>query len=104
MEEKEKEEGDVVIIDIGTGTIKAGWAGEDAPRCVIPSMLMKCTQTNLDRTGGEPTVEVQTLIGHDALQVPCRVSCVVCRVLCACRRWGMELKRAMVCLLDCLIR
>lgn len=68
MEEKDKEEG-VVIIDIGTGTIKAGWAGEDAPRCVVPAMVLESTQTSTDRTGGEPTIEVQTLIGHDALQV-----------------------------------
>lgn len=68
-DEKEKEELDVIIIDIGTGTIKAGWAGEDAPRCVIPTLMMKHTQTTVDRTGGEPTVEVTTLFGHDALQV-----------------------------------
>ena len=31
---------DVIVIDIGTGSIKAGWSGEDAPRVVIPTLLL----------------------------------------------------------------
>ena len=28
-----------VVIDMGTGFIKAGFSGEDLPRCVIPSAI-----------------------------------------------------------------
>lgn len=31
---------DVVVIDISSSYIKAGWAGEDTPRCVIPAVLI----------------------------------------------------------------
>jgi hypothetical protein len=33
-------EPDVVVLDIGTHAIKAGWSGEDAPRCVVPTLLL----------------------------------------------------------------
>jgi actin-related protein len=42
LEEREREkkeaENEVVVIDIGSGMIKAGWAGEDTPRCVVPAV------------------------------------------------------------------
>lgn len=28
-----------VVIDTGSGTCKAGFAGDDAPRCVFPTMI-----------------------------------------------------------------
>jgi actin-related protein len=28
-----------VVIDMGTGYIKAGFSGEDLPRCVIPTCI-----------------------------------------------------------------
>lgn len=31
---------DVIVLDFGTGSIKCGWAGEDAPRVVIPTLLL----------------------------------------------------------------
>ena len=33
-------EPDVIVLDIGSGSIKVGWAGEDAPRAVIPTLLL----------------------------------------------------------------
>ena len=32
---------DVVVLDVGTHTIKAGWAGEDSPRCVVPAVVVE---------------------------------------------------------------
>ena len=34
---------DVVVLDVGTHTIKAGWAGEDSPRCVVPAVVVEVT-------------------------------------------------------------
>jgi len=28
-----------VVVDMGTGFIKAGFSGEDLPRCVIPTVI-----------------------------------------------------------------
>jgi actin-related protein len=50
---------EVIVIDIGTGSVKAGWAGEDAPRVVIPTIVLD------DSDGGESK---DFLIGQDALQ------------------------------------
>ncbi len=33
-------EPDVIVLDIGSGSVKVGWAGEDAPRAVIPTLLL----------------------------------------------------------------
>ena len=33
------EDFDCVVIDNGSSTIKAGFAGDDAPRCVIPNVV-----------------------------------------------------------------
>jgi len=30
----------VLVLDLGSGSIKAGWCGEDAPRVVVPSVLL----------------------------------------------------------------
>ena len=35
---------DVVVLDVGTHTIKAGWAGEDSPRCVVPAVVVEVMQ------------------------------------------------------------
>jgi len=29
----------VIVLDFGTGFVKAGWCGEDLPRCVIPTIV-----------------------------------------------------------------
>jgi len=36
-----------VVVDIGTGYIKAGFSGEDLPRCIIPTVM------------GERTIDVE---------------------------------------------
>lgn len=33
-----------VVIDMGTGYIKAGFSGEDLPRCVIPTCIAEKVQ------------------------------------------------------------
>lgn len=68
----DKEEPDVIVLDIGSGSIKAGWAGEDAPRIVIPTLL-------LDHHGQAMPASVmmdqhhmernEYAVGHAALQV-----------------------------------
>lgn len=35
-----KDDVSAVVIDLGTHTTKAGYAGEDTPRCVIPSVRL----------------------------------------------------------------
>lgn len=66
-----EKEPDVIVLDIGTGSIKAGWAGEDAPRVVIPTLL-------LDHHGQAMPASVmdqhhmernEYAVGHAALQV-----------------------------------
>ncbi len=54
MDEDTNDE-DVIVIDMGSGSVKAGWAGEDAPRIDVPSIL-------LDTGEG-------VSIGNDALQL-----------------------------------
>ncbi|XP_030837894.1 actin-5 [Strongylocentrotus purpuratus] len=39
MSESDEEDAAVVVVDNGSGSIKAGFAGDDAPRCVFPSMI-----------------------------------------------------------------
>lgn len=67
-EEKEKEEleGDVIVVDIGSGTIKAGWAGEDAPRCAVPALVLEGLSQDATMNDSQlPGV----LVGKHALQV-----------------------------------
>ena len=33
------DESDVIVVDIGSGFIKAGYSGEDLPRVVIPTVI-----------------------------------------------------------------
>ena len=33
------DESEVIVVDIGTGFIKAGFSGEDLPRVVIPTVI-----------------------------------------------------------------
>ena len=36
-----EEESEPIIIDIGSGTLKAGFASDDAPKCIIPMIIGK---------------------------------------------------------------
>ena len=35
------EESEPIIIDIGSGTLKAGFASDDAPKCIVPMIIGK---------------------------------------------------------------
>lgn len=39
MSESDEEDAAVVVVDNGSGSIKAGFAGDDAPQCVFPSVI-----------------------------------------------------------------
>jgi len=57
---------DVVVIDIGTSLMKAGWAGEDAPRVVFPTVFL---DTAADK--GDPSLDreiMNYLVGYKALK------------------------------------
>ena len=43
---------DVIVIDIGTASIKAGWAGEDTPRCVVPALCVETLHKQPAAAGG----------------------------------------------------
>ena len=32
---------DVIVVDVGSGSIKCGWAGEDSPRIVVPTLIVR---------------------------------------------------------------
>ena len=36
-----EEESEPIVIDIGSGTLKAGFASDDAPKCIIPMIIGK---------------------------------------------------------------
>jgi actin-related protein len=36
-----EEDSEPIIIDIGSGTLKAGFASDDAPKCIIPMIIGK---------------------------------------------------------------
>lgn len=42
----------VLVIDLGSGVIKAGWAGEDTPRFTAPSVVARVKQN----TSGAPDI------------------------------------------------
>ena len=35
----DEHKGEAIVIDNGSGVVKAGYAGEDAPRCVFPCVV-----------------------------------------------------------------
>lgn len=52
--EAELDTKDFIVIDNGSGYIKAGWSGEDSPRVVVPSIVGKVTPPE----PGKPTTSV----------------------------------------------
>ena len=52
---------DVVVLDVGTHTIKAGWAGEDSPRCVVPAVVV---EVMMGRRGSISTTEKRSRGGE----------------------------------------
>lgn len=65
---------DVIVLDIGTGSIKVGWGGEDAPRVVVPTLLLDhqgqampaAAAMSMDQHHAERN---EYAVGHAALQV-----------------------------------
>jgi actin-related protein len=45
---------EVVVIDMGTGYIKAGFSGDDLPRCVIPTAIAEKTQEIAEDVKNQP--------------------------------------------------
>ncbi len=64
------DESQVVVVDMGTGFIKAGWSGEDLPRVVIPTVIGEHENTSAEDSGNngdsKPTKVVSKKIGNDA--------------------------------------
>ena len=65
---------DVIVLDSGTGSIKVGWGGEDAPRVVVPTLLLDhqgqampaAAAMSMDQHHAERN---EYAVGHAALQV-----------------------------------
>jgi len=36
-----EEESEPIVIDLGSGTLKAGFASDDAPKCIFPMIIGK---------------------------------------------------------------
>ena len=59
----------MIVIDIGTSLMKAGWAGEDAPRVVFPTVLLDGqgnTKAVVDGSNDGETLDY--LVGYAALK------------------------------------
>ena len=67
------DESEVIVVDMGTGYIKAGYSGEDLPRVVIPTVVCeKESHVADDNNGGpgdsKPNKVVSKKYGMDAYQ------------------------------------
>ena len=63
------DESEVVVIDVGSGYIKAGFSGEDLPRVVIPTVLGERENTNDDNStnpGETKPKDFSRTIGNEA--------------------------------------
>lgn len=68
---------DVIVLDSGSGYLKVGFSGEDAPRAVIPTAMATTTESAEQRDDADHSVNVdaaqaqkksQTFYGDEALQ------------------------------------
>ncbi len=63
-------EPDVIVLDIGSGFVKAGWAGEDAPRVVLPTVLLDHHGQALPASVLEANPDrAEYQVGYSAIQV-----------------------------------
>ena len=66
------DESEVIVVDMGTGFIKAGFSGEDLPRVVIPTVVGERENTavaedsNAAAADSKPNKVVSKRIGGDA--------------------------------------
>jgi len=61
------DEKEYIVIDNGTGYIKAGFSGEDTPRCVIPTVVGQREIRNEQHQNDPNAQKYHTLIGTDAI-------------------------------------
>jgi len=66
------DESEVIVVDMGTGFIKAGYSGEDLPRVVIPTVVSERENLTADDTLGpgdnKPNTVVSRKYGLDAYE------------------------------------
>ena len=66
------DESEVVVVDMGTGCIKAGYSGEDLPRVSIPTVVSERENFTADETMGpgdsKPNKVVSKKFGRDAYE------------------------------------
>ncbi len=64
------DESEVIVVDMGTGFIKAGYSGEDLPRVVIPTVIGEHENTSAEDSANngdsKPARVVSKKIGNEA--------------------------------------
>ena len=65
------DESEVIVVDIGTGFIKAGFSGEDLPRVVIPTVIGERESAIADDSANgngdsKPNKVVSKKVGNEA--------------------------------------
>mmetsp|Transcript_39582 Transcript_39582/g.51860 ORF Transcript_39582/g.51860 Transcript_39582/m.51860 type:complete len:139 (-) Transcript_39582:929-1345(-) len=65
------DESEVIVVDLGSGFIKAGYSGEDVPRVVIPTVVGEHENTSAEDSGtaagdSKPNKVVSRRMGNDA--------------------------------------
>lgn len=65
------DESEVIVVDLGSGFIKAGYSGEDVPRVVIPTVVGERVNTAAEDSGAaagdsKPNKDVSRMWGNDA--------------------------------------
>lgn len=71
-EEKDGKDPEVIVIDIGSRSVKIGWAGEDQPRAVIPAVVVDQHNQSFPASVIESATEFAGegyIVGHDALKI-----------------------------------
>ena len=67
MNVEEVIENQPIVIDNGTGVLKAGFAGEDAPKCVFPSMVGRPKHLKI-MVQTSSAMDGDSFVGNDAAQ------------------------------------
>ena len=65
------DESEVIVVDVGTGYIKAGYSGEDLPRVVLPTIIGMHENSSVDDAttnagDSKPNKVVSKKMGNDA--------------------------------------
>lgn len=65
------DESETVVIDLGSGFIKAGYSGEDLPRVVIPTVIgekMTQVEDTMNNNSGETKPKIHHEYGNSAFE------------------------------------